>query len=80
MISWSELPAVCFYGFVPRYVASLFQIVGTPAFLSHSTGIRKLRTGQYLACVVGDAKGEGGAEALENQFYSLSERAENSYW
>ena len=54
--------------------------MGTQDFASHSTGIRTLGTVQYLACVAGDAKGEGGAEALENRFYSLSASAENSYW
>ena len=39
-----------------------------------------LRVALHLACVAGDAKGERGAEALENRLYSLSESAENSYW
>ena len=62
--------AVCFYVFVSRYVASLFQ-----AF--RSWGLPGLRVPlhwypntwnrlYYLPCVAGDARGEGGAVACEN--------------
>ena len=44
------------------------QIVGTQDFASHSTSIRTLGTGQYLACVVGDAKGEGARKPLKIVF------------